>query len=366
MPDENQINDAVDNIEAIHSESDSLTEQKHVPVNKSNMKLGHCGLDIGTMNLVSSIMTSEGTIESKSLRNVFLEIDEENVGTMDLSFVSHVKMDGKIYFLSEDAYNFANIFGQNVMRPMNKGLISSSEIDSIDILTVMIKSLVGEGSKDSICCYSVPADPIDSNINVIYHKNVFERILKQLNYKPLALNEAVAVVYSECANSDFTGIGISFGAGMTNVAVVFKSVPVLTFSVTRGGDWIDENAATSIGWVINRVTRIKEKDSFNLKDFTSSKKQERRVKEALIHYYRSLINYTTKHIISELNKINVEFPNDVPIILSGGTSKVSGFVDVVTSILDEYEFPFDISEISQASNPLTAVADGCLARSLRT
>lgn len=364
MPNEDQINDAVENLKSNEVESDELREEAYVAVDKSKLNYNHYGLDIGTMNLVAA-SKEEDSINTKSLRNVFLEVNEENVGTMDLSFVSHVKMDGKIYFLSEDAYNFANIFDQNVMRPMHKGVISSSEIDSVDILTVMVKSLIGEGKDNSVCCYSIPADPIDNDKNVIYHKSVFERIIAQLGYKPVALNEAVSIIYSECEKTDFTGIGISFGAGMTNIAVVFRSVPVLTFSLSRGGDWIDENAANSVGLVPNRVTRIKEKETFNLKDFSSGKKMEKRVKEALIHYYRSLINYTTKYIISELDKLTVDFPNDVPIILSGGTSCVNGFVETVVSILDDYEFPFEISEIRHATNPLTAVAEGCLARSLK-
>ncbi len=364
MPNEDQINNAVESLESNELESDKLDSPKNVAVNKSKLNYNHYGLDIGTMNLVAASKSKDG-IETKSLRNVFLEVEEENVGTMDLSYVSHVKMDGKIYFLSEDAYNFANIFDQPVMRPMHKGVISSSEIDSVDILTVMVKSLIGEGKDNSVCCYSIPADPIDNDKTIIYHKSVFERIISQLGYKPVALNEAVSIIYSECEKTDFTGIGISFGAGMTNIAVVFRSVPVLTFSLTRGGDWIDENAATSVGWVSNRVTRIKEKPDFNLTEFNIGKKMEMRVREALIHYYRNLINYTTKHIISELDKLTVDFPTDVPIILSGGTSCVTGFVDTVVSILDEYEFPFEISEIRQATNPLTAVAEGCLARSLK-
>jgi hypothetical protein len=78
-----------------------------------------------------------------------------------------------------------------------------------------------------------------------------------------------------------------------------------------------------------------------------------------------LIQYTTRHIIEELNKITVDFPDDVPMIVSGGTSKAAGFIDVVLRILDDYEFPFEISEIKSAANPLTAVAEGCLIKSLK-
>ncbi len=320
------------------------------------------GLDIGTMNLVCARMNAE-EIETSMLRNVFLDVERSSIETMNMSYVSHAELDGKTYILSEDAYNFANIFGRQVSRPMHRGIISPMEIDSVDILVIMLKELLGQGNGNSICCYSVPADSIDTNRNVIYHKRVFDRIIRQLGYKPVPLNEGVAVVYSECADNDFTGIGISFGAGLTNVAVVFKSVSVLTFSLSRGGDWIDENAAMSVGSVSNRMTSLKEKESFNLLNFNIGKKKERRIREALIYYYRSLIDYTMKHIVQELDKLEVEFPDDVPVIVSGGTSMAKGYIDTVSDILDNYDFPFDISEIKSASNPLTAVAKGCLIKS---
>ena len=325
------------------------------------------GLDIGTMNLVAATINDD-SIESCALRNVFLEIDNFSIGSMDLKSISHIQIDESVYILSQDAYNFANIFNKTVSRPMNKGLISSNEIDGIDIISTMIKKLIGDNNSNikPVCCYSVPANPLDSDIDVSYHKNVFERIVTQLNYIPLSLNEATAVIYSECEDTDFTGIGISFGAGMTNIAVVFKAVPVLTFSLSRGGDWIDLNAGNSIGTISNRVNLIKEKENFNLTDYKIGNKKEQRIREALIYYYKDLINYVTSNIINSLSKIEVDFPEHIPIIVSGGTSLADGFIDLVTNIFNDYEFPFTVKEVKTANNQLTAVAEGCLIKSFRS
>ena len=325
------------------------------------------GLDIGTMNLVAATINDD-SIESCALRNVFLEIDNFSIGSMDLKNISHIQIDESVYILSQDAYNFANIFNKTVSRPMNKGLISSNEIDGIDIISTMIKKLIGDNNSNikPVCCYSIPANPLDSDMDVSYHKNVFERIVTQLNYIPLSLNEATAVIYSECEDTDFTGIGISFGAGMTNIAVVFKAVPVLTFSLSRGGDWIDLNAGNSIGTISNRVNLIKEKEDFNLTNYKIGNKKEQRIREALIYYYKDLINYVTSNIINSLSKIEVDFPEHIPIIVSGGTSLADGFIDLVTNIFNDYEFPFTVKEVKTANNQLTAVAEGCLIKSFRS
>jgi len=322
------------------------------------------GLDIGTMNLVVA-KSINGSLQTKHHRNVYLKVDKESIGTMDLTNISHSIIDDQMYFLSDSAYTHANVFGLELCRPMSKGMVSR-DLDSIDILAVMVKSLIGEcPNQIGNCCYSIPSNPIDAKLDVIYHESVFGRIIRELNYNPIALNEATAIVYSECSNTGFTGIGISFGAGMTNVAVVFKSVPVLTFSLARGGDWIDQNAANSIGEISSRATLIKEKEDFSLTDYSFGKKRERRIREALAHYYNNLIKYTTSNIINELNSIVVEFPDSIPIIVSGGTSKAPGFINLVSESFNSFEFPFDISEVKSANNPLTAVAEGCLVRSMK-
>lgn len=323
------------------------------------------GLDVGTGNLVSSKLNQKETIEIKSLRNVFIEIEKEYIQNMDLSQIHHVEIDDVIYILGNDAYKFANIFGNSINRPMSKGMISSKNIDSAEILAVMVRELIGTSNNNSNCCYSIPANPIDCEMNIIYHQNIFGRIIKSLGFNPIPLNEATAIVFSECSNENFSGIGISFGAGMTNVAVVYKSIPVITFSLSRGGDWIDENTANSIGSIPNRINVIKEKNTFSLIEFPTGKKKEKRIKEALVYYYNNLINYTLKNIVKQLDNTDAELPDELPLIISGGTSKADGFIKLVKEQLDEIEFPFDISEIRPAENQLTSVTQGCLIHAIK-
>ncbi len=345
----------------------SLKEIDFMSVEDTSVISNNIGLDIGTMNIVMAKNLADNKISTHSFRNVFLKVDTDSLGTRDLSTISHTVIDDSTYILSEDAYIFGNIFGQQVSRPMSKGMISNSEIDSIDILSVIIGALIGNSTNpNSICCYSIPANPIDVDMNVLFHKNVFSRIIEQLNYKPLPLYEAVSLIYSECQNSDFTGIGISFGAGMTNIAIVFKGVEVSNFSLARGGDWIDEQTSSHIaGLVSNRVTLVKEKDDFDISNFITSNKKERRIREALSYYYNDLIKYTIDHIVKKLEKIDIAFPDKIPVIISGGTSKAKGFLDIFINEFNSYEFPFEISEIRHANNPLTAVSEGCLIRALK-
>ena len=48
-------------------------------------------------------------------------------------------------------------------------------------------------------------------------------------------------------DNQLTGVAISMGAGMCNIAVMYQGMTALSFSVSRGGDWIDECVATDTG-----------------------------------------------------------------------------------------------------------------------
>ena len=91
------------------------------------------------------------------------------------------------------------------------------------------ESIEEPAEENEVCYFSVPADPIDVQRDTVYHEGVFNRILTQLGYDAIAGNEAQAIVFSECVKEDFTGIGISFGSGMTNVSLVLKAMPCIEF-----------------------------------------------------------------------------------------------------------------------------------------
>ncbi len=323
------------------------------------------GLDVGTMHLVASRSDSK---DVKITRNVFLRVDKDDI-LNQLSKINYVEgPDGDTYIIGSDAFDFANMFGKKVSRPMEKGLISADEIDAADVLTLMIQDLIGPvKDKEVFCSYSIPAEAIDGDRSVTFHENVFARILHSIGINHKAINEAMAIIYSECQKEMFSGIGISFGAGMSNIAVSYKGIEALTFSTARGGDWIDNYVAKDLGMVPNRVTNLKERymqldGTVNL---GKNKKKNKRVLEALFYYHKALIEYTIKKIIAEFDeKVDIEIDDEIPIVVSGGTSMPKGFVQLFSEMLNQYELPFEISEVRRATNPLTAVSNGLLVRTM--
>ena len=316
------------------------------------------GLDIGTANLAAAVQNDEDGITVTVERNAFLDIgsDVYSKNMLTKLKVPYVVHNSKLIVLGESAFELANVFGKETRRPMKDGLISPAEVDAMPMIKLIIQKVLGEAREQGENCYfSVPAESIDVDNNVVYHQGLFEGMLNKLGYTAKAINEAHAVVFSELAEQDFTGIGLSFGGGMANACVCYKTIPCLSFSVARGGDWIDKNVANVLGTKMSRATYIKERGV----DIRDPKNRE---EEAVAIYYRNLISYTLENIKNrfESGENMPMFADPIDIACAGGTSLVGGFIEVFRDEFSKIDFPIPIGRIFRSEEALQAVAKGCL------
>jgi len=316
------------------------------------------GLDIGTMNIISARQQDlHSNVEYKRIRDVFIDLTKEQVKMLKLSGeTSYITKDNLCYVLGDDAANIANIFGRQLRNPLSKGVISPGELEAMEILKVMVGEVLGQAPEGGYCMVSCPGDPVDSDFDVIFHRAVITSIVQDYNWQVDTVSEATALAYSECANSDFTGLCVSCGAGMTNISLVFKTIEALRFSISRGGSWIDDNSAKACGKLSSQMCAVKEKgiDLMNLKN---------REQQAIGIYYKHLIKYAFHHFIQNFRKLqgNIELPKEIPCIVGGGTSLAGNFISLVKQAINEEKgFPFPLSEVKLASDPLSSIAKGLL------
>ena len=325
------------------------------------------GLDCGTSYYIAA---TEDAI--KKQRNVFLTVDgDANQGKRMLKRqkIPFVEKAGKVHIVGQHAFNYAQIFSTTELkRPMSQGLLNPKERDALPVLNAIIGELLGKAKKDETCVYCVPAKPIDQTREVSYHEDVLKQIIEQYGYDVKVIEESVALAYEGLVDNELTGIAISMGAGMCNICVMYQGMSSLSFSVARGGDWIDENVANDCGVTKAKVISIKE-NSQNL-DLTKSSindiyqegSDEYNIINAIRSYYGVLINYLMTNLAHQFNNAESvpNFPNSIPIVFGGGTSLVKGFLQVVGEQFNQDEFPIQISDIKLVEDAHTAVARGCL------
>lgn len=331
------------------------------------------GLDCGTAYYIAAL--NENVIKKQN--NAFLTIKKEprlakrQLGRMKIPFV---ELGNRIHIIGEHAFNYAQIFGsEDLRRPMKSGLLNPTEKDALPILKVIIKDLLGPPNvPNEICVYCAPAEPIDTETLVDYHEDILGQIIESLGYTPMVIKEAVALAYHGLVDDNLTGISLSFGAGMCNAAVLYAGMDAINFSVTRGGDWIDEHVSMDTAVPIVQVQATKESGEINLgaakvtfdggEATVHDPLVDNQVHAATRSYYGALINYILINIANQFNNSESmpTFPNPVPIVIGGGTAMVPGFLELFNEQLEVLDFPIDISEVRLVENIHEGVALGCL------
>ncbi len=317
------------------------------------------GLDVGTMNIVAARRSTDGTHHTP-VRDAFLDLEIGAKRALKMSKVDYIEEGENLVVIGDSALTMANLFHREARRPLSRGVIAAGELDAQKILSILVNKVLGAPVVEKEhCFYSVPAAPLDDpDQDITYHTEVFRKILQTHGYTPHPTNEASAIVYSECPEHDFSGLAVSFGSGMCNVALLYKATIAMSFSLARGGDWIDKNAAKATGKTASQICAIKEK-GVDLRD------PQGREQEAIELYIRALIDYCLKNIVEQFKRVQgrVVLPEPIPFVVSGGSSLATGFMDVFRKQFEGIKqsgFPIDICEVRQAENPMNSVASGLL------
>lgn len=324
------------------------------------------GLDVGTSYIVLA-KDNNGNIEYKDFRDAFYIIKPSTpVATKmiekGLSGKVFIKdTDGSFILLGKDAIEKAIERNDTAKRPMYRGVVSAKEKDAKRVLAFILQEVVGQSSEPGQkLVYCVPAQPVDQedeDFDIGYHEDVIKTILQEVGYDARSINEAEALCYAELSENDYTGIGISCGAGMTNICVMLNGEPTVVFSTTKSGDWVDRMSAVATGEPDSVIQAEKEAGGFKIGESSDSV-----ILSAVSAYYERLIDYTTKQLSVALtgHKMLPKFKDPLNIVIAGGTSQANGYIEHFTQKLRDNSFPLSIKEIRHAKDPLHAVAKGCL------
>lgn len=319
------------------------------------------GLDIGTSRIVTARKNND-QIQYDAQLNAFVSIpySKMTAGVLKQEAVPHAVEGDEILVHGNESERFADLLNKDVRRTMTRGVLNAGEPESVRLIGEIVRMLMGSVEKGQTVYYTVPAAPLGAEEDLTYHDATLRQMLVGMGFETKSINEGLAVVYAETENTNFTGIGVSCGGGLCNVCFAYLSVPVLSFSIPKAGDFIDASAASITGEKPNRVRMLKEQ-SFFLNGHYESKLQQ-----VLTVYYEDMI----QALVSALKKAfegarNLpKLSRPVPLVLSGGTAMPKGFRERFETVLRESDFPLQLSEIRLARNPLTATAKGALVAAL--
>ncbi len=320
------------------------------------------GLDVGTSKVVSA-RGDNITPTTDSQLNAFFDVPYSSLHEQSLqqSRTPFYRENDRLIVYGDASEKFAHVFNANVRRPMAKGILNPNEPQATHVLETVLGMLVPVSrNPGELLAFSVPAAATETGHELTYHEETLKRYLKGRGYTPLAVNEGLAVVLAELSKEGFTGIGISCGGGMCNVAISYLSIPSLTLSLGQGGDFIDSAVGAVVNEPATRVKAIKE-ETLDL-----TREGGDKIDRALHIYYDKLIESLVEELGRAVTRTQRLPRNDqpLPIVLAGGTSKPAGFRDRFDKALRRRSWPFQIGEVRMASDPLTATARGALVAAL--
>ena len=321
------------------------------------------GLDIGTSHIVAA-RNFEQNFQYERQLNAFVSIPYTKLaeGLMAKQHINHAVQGKEILVFGNEAEQFAELFHVETRRPMMHGILNPGEADGLLVIRQIIMRLLGRAKKPGQPLYfSVPAPSMGvTDDRYTFHETTLRECLRDLGYEPKSISEGLAVVYGELGDSNFTGIGVSCGGGMCNVCLAYLSVPVISFSVPKGGDYIDTSSATATHDLATCV-RVEKEKGFRFNGFFENK-----VYHALSVYYDDVIQSLVKAMRDAFsNAANLpKLKQAVPLVLSGGTAMPPGFQERFEKALRATDFPIELSEIRTAGDALHSTAKGTLVATL--
>jgi len=344
--------------ESLYTSSNDTQSIENLVSKHVNRQQGPLGLDIGTSHIVLA-GASHNRMAYKTDLNAFFTIPSVEVTkkTLQAHKIPFFVQDRKIFVCGYPAQDFANIFNADIRRPIEQGLISANEEDGFTVIRAIIEQMIPPAeNEDETIAFGVPGMPFDYKASVTYHESVIMQYLKSLGYHPIPVNEGFATVIAELADDAYTGIGISMGGGMCNVCLSYMAVPIVSFSVQKGGDYIDAQVAQSVGESSTKVKIIKQE---NL-DLTQ--RSTGRIQTALSIFYDDLISFLLGSFIEVIDTTSriPRITKALPVVISGGTAMPPGFEDRFAHALSGVNFPVRISEVRIAQDPLYTTAKGAM------
>ncbi len=316
------------------------------------------GLDVGTSKVVAARRKERG-IESASQLNAFIPVPYSRFteNTLGQNDISYYREGGDLVIFGTATERFANMFNAEYRRPMADGMLNAKEKLAMPVLEAILRMMLPRArSAAEILAFSVPAGTGEREAQLTYHEGMLRSHFESLGYRAVAINEGLAVIFSELEDQNFTGIGISCGGGMCNVALAFLSIPSILYGIAKGGDSIDRSVGAVVNEHATRVKVIKE-ESLDL-----SRAPKDKFEKALHIYYQDLVETLVQSLRTSISKAESLPKSDraIPIVLSGGAAKPKGFRELFEKSLREQALPIAISEVRMASDPLTATARGAL------
>src|SRR4029077_15549223 len=149
-------------------------------------------IDIGTSFIVGAELKGGKEVFTIE-RDAFFSMPKEDFAEEMLhdAGAKYLIKGDQIFVVGEDALKYCMITGKqdSYRRPMKRGVLNPGEEEAVPLLERLIEGIIGKPAvPGEVLAATLPAAPLDQDLDTTFHRIVIERFLKNLGYDVRILN----------------------------------------------------------------------------------------------------------------------------------------------------------------------------------
>jgi hypothetical protein len=325
-------------------------------------------LDIGSSHM-RSLRRQRDRLIGRSCRSLFTELvdRESHREILNRLTVPHLQVNGQLIVPGDSADGIAEFF----RIPTTQVMSGESAVKTSDAARQVIGELIDALlpppiHPNEVCCFTAGRLTRHGQNEV---SQIVAQLIGKRGYQPLGMGSATAVALAELGEHALTGVGITFGAGRCEAALVCHGVELSRSSVARGGDWIDEQLAKQQALHIwdqagNRHFDVRSARDWKESNAGSILSPTLAEENQLAALYRELVDDVLAAVRDACTQAPHAFDalEPVGVVCAGGTASRPGFRKIMLDELRRNPLPFETKPVQIVGAWEYSVARGCLIR----
>ena len=346
-------------------------------------------LDIGS-HRIRSLRIDNGRLVARSRRSAFAVLPDSASHRQLLAQanVEFVTCDGGLLLLGDAAWEHAGLFHVRTRPLLLNGLIPEHDPVARQVLATITDAVLPRASQPGEqCSLTIPGGSDLSGRASRASVDFFTRLVALRGYEPLIVPAPSGLILAEHVSHGFTGIGLVFGGSACEAVLAHCGVIVCHTRIDRGGDWIDEQLAETLGlvtWDSNGDRFLDTATSCRLREANATVGQAlsaaaasklvagmTRVDqqanasefvEVLGSSLNDLLHDTVREFAAELSRCRqaADLPQPFAFVCGGGLTQGPSFLSLLQKALAAHRLPVEVQPPRVASGWPHTVTRGLL------
>jgi hypothetical protein len=322
-------------------------------------------LDVGTHH-VRSLRREGGRLVGRTNRPIYVSFPDRPAQRriLEKASIRFATCQGGLLLIGQSAVEAAEMLETPCIPLLIENHLPEADPVARQVLTTLIDCLLPRASTaGEFCWMTVPGSGGEDSPEARF----FSQLVRLRGYLPRIVHPGMAVVLAELGHCGFSGIGCDFGSGYTRSAFIYQAVERSRACHEKGAAWIDAKLAEAEGCILwdregNQYLNSEAIARWRNSSLISVLKPITEREQRLALLCEQLIAEALQEIQDQLSRDRVAatLRAPIPIVCSGGLTRLPGFVELVREMLREASLSSSISDVLAAPDPDYTVARGCL------